>query len=186
MRGAGAGAASSRSSPACRLTLPRAAAHACGGRRLCSVAAASAVHQPSAEPPAGKPRGAVSAQALAMAAERLAVDDADAPRDPAAAAAYKAILDAEEEAGLYEEPVDQEEVVEVDATAQPDDSLAVRDEWAGRPTCRRLTAPHRLCLVAYQPVGSDAPPPAGSVPHATAVQLRPVAGDAERAAGARH
>ena len=70
-----------------------------------------------------------------MATERLAVDDADAPRDPAAAAAYKAILDAEEEAGLYEEPVDQEEVVEVDATAQPDDSLAVRDEWAGRPTC---------------------------------------------------
>jgi hypothetical protein len=67
-----------------------------------------------------------SSAALAVAVQRSSAAE-DAPRDPEAAAAYRRLLDAEEEAGIYEDADgEEEERVEVDATALPDDTLAVR------------------------------------------------------------
>ena len=108
-----------------------------------------------AGPPAGRGQG-MSTAALAAVSERSA-SAADAPRNPAAAAEYRKLLDAEEEAGLYEEPLGEEERVEVDASALPDDSLAVsgaaRREGPGLAP-RAGGAPR-----AEPPPPSHAPPP---------------------------
>ena len=83
-----------------------------------------------------------------MATERSAASE-DAPHDPVAAAQYRKLLEAEEEAGLYEEPIDEERV-EVDASAQPDDSLAVRRRVAAKPRLRRcgVRASRRATITA--------------------------------------
>jgi hypothetical protein len=68
-----------------------------------------------------------SATLLARGAEPAAEAHAEAPHDPAAAAAYRLQLEEEEEAGLFDDVEGEpEERVEVDAAAVPDDSLAVR------------------------------------------------------------
>ena len=122
----GAASAGVARSSGCRLSRPRAGVQ-CSGRPLCAVSAAASLAQPTGEAPLGKARGQVAAQALAVATERTASGEEDAPRDPVAAAEYRKLLDAEEEAGLFEEPEDGDaDRVEVDASAQPDDSLAVR------------------------------------------------------------
>ena len=179
LRGAASAGVASRSS-VCRLSRPRAGVHGVGGRPLCAVSAAASLVQPAGEGPQGKARGAVSAQALAVATERTASGEEDSPRDPVAAAEYRKRLDAEEEAGLFEEPEDgTEERVEVDASAQPDDSLAVR-AGQGRRAARRAAGrcnggreshrwPPAVTFWARTARGAPLTPPCSSPP--PAVQL---------------
>ena len=69
--------------------------------------------------------------------ETLADDAEDAPHNRVAAEEYRAQLAREEEAGLFEgSDGDEDERVEVDANAQPDDTLAVRARAQRQPTCR--------------------------------------------------
>lgn len=94
------------------------------------------------QPPAGAGASraahrSLSTAALAVSAERPAAGtEEDSPRDAVAAAEYRKLLDAEEEAGLYEEPDENEERVEVDASALPDDTLAVSRERSCPPGAR--------------------------------------------------
>jgi hypothetical protein len=168
----GAASAGASRSNVCRLSRPRAGVQF-SGRPLCAVSAAASLAQPAGEAPLGKARGQVAAQALAVATERTASGEEDAPRDPVAAAEYRKLLDAEEEAGLFEEPEDGDaERVEVDASAQPDDSLAVRAgtrfSWAAGGEARRNGGRESLVSAAgchfLAPRARDAPltPPAPS------------------------
>ncbi len=72
--------------------------------------------------------------AVSLSADRpaLADDAEDAPHNRVEPEEYRAQLAREEEAGLFEDNDGEEERVEVDATAGPDDSLAVRPPQGSR------------------------------------------------------
>ena len=78
-----------------------------------------------------RPRAAQFHTANVIAADRhapaMADDEEEKPHNRVAAEDYRAQLAREEEAGLFEQSDGEEdERVEVDANAQPDDTLAVR------------------------------------------------------------
>jgi hypothetical protein len=137
--------AASAATPARRaFVAPRAAWRLLAGRAGtpgCARGAPAPFHRSTAAPP-GAGGAAVRAAlagsrvrmnsfntaAVALSADRpaLADDAEDAPHNRVAAEEYRAQLAREEEAGLFEEADENEERVEVDASAEADDTLAVR------------------------------------------------------------
>jgi hypothetical protein len=189
-----------RALPACasaptplRAAAPRAASRLLSGRPALPGAGRSGAlpgwAPPASQSLAGRVAGVrlraraapfhTGAIALGAADRPALADDAeDAPHNRVAAEDYRAQLAREEEAGLFEESDGEDERVEVDANAGPDDTLAVRAaRRAGLelpPRLRLRAAPRRAATHA----ATRAPP-------AAAVQVQPDGRDGQGAGGAR-
>lgn len=148
-----AAGAAARPAPRARVLGPQPHAPAAAGCARGSVFAAagpaSVGATASTHPTArlASSRASLSTAALAMGLPRVAVERERAPaeddvptHDAASVAEYRKLLAAEEEAGRFEDDeADAGERVEVDASAKPDDTLAVRSRRGERPRSPPLT-----------------------------------------------